>query len=89
MAKSIVSQVATKMVEINSRLGGLAGTPYQLSIKTAKKKDTVILHRMEMQSNFDEPKFKAMKTFPNYNTLYEYIVPFCDGLDFAGLAVVK
>lgn len=85
MQKSIVSQVAKKMVEINSRLGSLADGQYQLSIKSGRK--YVSLRQMEYESLDKSPSFSPLKRFADYAGLLSYLIPFNDGLEFAGLEI--
>ena len=83
MARSIISQLAKQMVEINSRLGNKGDGLTQMCIRT--KKDCVQLREMTMRPDFGEPSTKLFKTFKNYDELLPFIETFNLGLKWGGL----
>ena len=87
MKKSIQAQIATILVEINSRLSNLKEGGYQLSIKSGRGK--VYLNRLEYQTRHEGPIGNQLKSFPNYDTLFIYLTAFNDGLEFSGLELYQ
>ena len=79
--------IAYKLVEINERLSRVCvpdEITYRMKIETVD--GAINLRRLDIENEtFDEIENDIFESFKSYEALYDYIVAFNAGLEFAGL----